>query len=54
MTWTIEPHTHADKHFTVTGPGDVRLYVDYDDVNHDEVDREIEKMVRNLNRNAPK
>lgn len=47
--WEIEPHSKADKHFTVTGPGDFRMYVDYDDVNHEEIDATAEEMVRVLN-----
>lgn len=49
MTWTIEPHDGAMKHFTVEGPNGVRLYADYDDVDHKMVDREVERMVEVLN-----
>lgn len=45
----IEPHTKTDKSFIVRGPGDLLLEVDYDDVDHDEVDRNVEAMVNLLN-----
>lgn len=48
--WTTEPHTTMDKRFVVQGPGDVTLYVDYDDVDHVEVDRTVAAMIDRLNR----
>lgn len=49
MKWTIEPHTTLDKRFQVTGPDDLVLYVDFDDVNHEEVDQQVTEMVATLN-----
>lgn len=46
----IEPHTTIDKRFRIVGP-DIDLLVDYDDVNHSEVDRAARKLVKILNDN---
>jgi hypothetical protein len=50
MAFKIQPHDHADKSFDIEGPG-IRLTVDYDDVNHDEVDELAQIVVRCLNDN---
>jgi len=44
----IEPHDHADKEFAIVGEC-ITLLVDYDDVDHDEVDKEARRIVRALN-----
>lgn len=48
-TWRIEPHSTLDKRFRVFGPDDVLMYVDYDDVNHDQVDVTVREMISLLN-----
>lgn len=46
--WRIEPHTTIDKRFLVSN-GEVDMFVDYDDVNHETVDAEVREMVDLLN-----
>lgn len=46
----IERHSSYDKDVPVQGPGDLRLLVDYDDVDQDEVKPAMEKMVAILNK----
>jgi hypothetical protein len=46
----IEPHRHADKSFRIECPGDLSLDVDYDDVDHEEVDGLAVLIVSVLNR----
>jgi hypothetical protein len=50
----IEKHSPIDKKFAVNGPGDLVLWVDYDDVDHDKVDADAERMVEILNVNWEK
>ena len=47
--WKVEPHTTTDKWFPIIGPGGFELRVDYDDVDHADVDRKAENMVSALN-----
>ena len=44
----IEPHTTIDKRFLIEETGN-HLLVDYDDVNHAEVDQAARKLVKILN-----
>jgi hypothetical protein len=44
----IERHTGIDKRFEIYGP-DIRIFVDYDDVDHKTVDQQAEKIVHILN-----
>jgi len=46
----IEKHTTVDKSFMIFGP-DIDLKVDYDDVNHKEVDKAARRIVTILNEN---
>lgn len=46
----IERHDTADKHFGIMGGDSITLEVDYDDVDHKEVDRWVDKIVRILNK----
>lgn len=46
----IEPHDYADKSFRIHGPDDLDMDVDYDDVNHEEVDALAIEVVAALNR----
>jgi hypothetical protein len=43
--WKIEPYGPGDKMIQLTGPSDgyysQRLYVDFDDVNHPEIERRV-------------
>ena len=45
--WKILGHSEIDKSFEVDGP--LPLEIDYDDVNHDEVDFLINEVVQILN-----
>lgn len=51
--WQAQEHGTADKRFEITGPssyeGGLLLYVDYDDVDHDRVEQELEKLLNILN-----
>lgn len=47
--WQIKPHNDYDKRVLITGPEDVRLFVDTDDVDKDAVMRCVESMVDILN-----
>lgn len=49
-TWTVQPYTGADKLITIVGPDELLIYVDYDDVDHDAVDRRLPGIVATLNR----
>lgn len=44
----IEPHTTIDKRFNIVND-EITLIVDYDDVNHKEVDKAARKLVKILN-----
>lgn len=46
----IDRYTSYDKKIPIQGPGDLRLLVDYDDVDQDEVRPAMEKMVAILNK----
>lgn len=46
--FVIETHDGADKSFQIYG-ADIDLIIDYDDVNHDQVDKMSRKLVRILN-----
>jgi len=48
-TFIVEPHSRADKQIVIYGP--LTLFVDYDDVNHDEVDEQMRRLVQILNDN---
>lgn len=50
MMWRIASHAPGDKRVEVEGP--VTFFVDYDDVDHDLVDRLLPRMVDALNRHA--
>lgn len=45
----IRPYNRARKDIVVDGPDELRFYVDYDDVDHDTVDAQVEQMVELLN-----
>lgn len=47
--WKTEPYDGADKQIVIYGPGTLLVYVDYDDVDHDEVDAMMPKIVEALN-----
>ena len=40
----IEEHSYLSKSFEMYFPHDVRVYVDYDDVNHEEVNATVETL----------
>ena len=53
--FTIQRHTRIDKEFEIKcGSGDIRLKVDYDDVDQKEVDRLARRIVDVLNENWDK
>jgi hypothetical protein len=47
--WAIGEHKPFAKTFTIEGPGDVYLVVDIDDVDQDQVERDMERAVSVLN-----
>lgn len=47
----VEPRLVANKSITIVGPGDLTISVDYDDVNHRQVNDDTEKLVMLLNAN---
>lgn len=47
--WEAVPYSMIDKVITVYGPDDLVLSVDYDDVNHEEVDKRIPWLLNVLN-----
>ncbi len=51
--WVALPFTRADKQIVLEGPSDgfypQKLYVDFDDVNHAEVERRLPLMLEALN-----
>ena len=47
----VTPFTNADKTVEITGPDYLRIFVDFDDVNHAEVRKQIKQMVVILNEN---
>lgn len=51
--WQAQKHDTADKRFEITEPssyeGGLLLFVDYDDVDHDRVELEVEKLLNILN-----
>lgn len=50
MAWfEVAPYDRSDKWIHVQGPGDLSFEVDYDDVNHDEVEQSLPKMLAILN-----
>lgn len=50
QAFTIQPHTTADKRFDIEGPHDLRLMVDFDDVDHETVEKTVVALVEVLNR----
>ena len=50
--FNIQPHDGIDKSFEIEGPDGFRLFVDYDDVDHNYVDAVAKRMVSILNANA--
>lgn len=46
--FTIEPHDYYDKEFLIEGP--IQLFVDYDDVDHQEQNMLAKKVVEILNK----
>ena len=44
----VEPHTTVDKFFDIYNE-DIRLTVDYDDVDHKTVDKEVKRIIKILN-----
>lgn len=47
--FTMDEICAGDKEIIVQGPGDFYLTIDYDDVDHDAVEKAAEKIVRILN-----
>jgi hypothetical protein len=45
----FELSEYLDKSVLITGPGDLEFEIDYDDVNTDEIDGQIERMLAILN-----
>lgn len=53
VKFLIEPHDGADKQFQIMGPPGITLLVDYDDVDHEEVDRLAGQIAEILSRHWP-
>jgi hypothetical protein len=49
--FTVKPFTNIDKYVEITGPDYLRLLVDFDDVDHAEVRKQVKRMVAILNEN---
>ena len=47
----VHPFTNIDKRVEIEGPDYLRIFVDFDDVNHAEVRKQIKQMVAILNEN---
>lgn len=47
----IEPYSQFDKRIHITGPDELRLEVDFDDVDHEPVELHVERLVAVLNQN---
>lgn len=47
--WKHDSFNTCDKEIRITGPADISISIDYDDVDHPTVKREIRKLVRLLN-----
>ena len=47
------PFSSVDKYIEITGPGDLGIRVDYDDVDHDLVRAQVDTMIEVLNANWP-
>lgn len=48
--WKAKPYTNIDKRITITGPGDLTMFVDNDDVNNANVRHMVTRMLECLNR----
>ncbi len=50
--WKVLPFDEGlDKRIEVIGPNDFRMFIDYDDVDHSEVEKTLKKMISCLNNN---
>lgn len=47
--WTVRPWQRHDKHIEIVGPGTLMLILDHDDVDLDEVEAELPRIVAALN-----
>lgn len=51
--WRVEPYGPGNKMITLVGPSDgfyeQRIYIDFDDVNHPEIERRVPLIVDALN-----
>lgn len=48
--WKSKRHSQIDKSFEITGPNDFKMVIDFDDVDHKEVNRVTKKMLNILNK----
>ena len=48
--WRAKRHSQIDKSFEVVGLNDFKMRVDFDDVDHKEVNRITKKMIKVLNK----
>jgi hypothetical protein len=48
-SFKVQPFTNIDKRVEIQGPDYLRIFVDFDDVNHAEVRKQIKQMVTLLN-----
>lgn len=47
--WKAKPFTNTDKRIHITGPGDIELFVDFDDVNHGNIREMVKRTLATLN-----
>jgi hypothetical protein len=52
-TFRIEPYSLSDKMIHISGPNEIDIYVDYDDVDHPVVERFVKRLVGVMNTMAP-
>jgi hypothetical protein len=50
----VQPFTNIDKRVEIQGPDYLHIFVDFDDVNHAEVRKQIKQMVAILNKHWEK
>jgi hypothetical protein len=51
MKFSLHPYDRYDKELVITGPAEMKIAIDFDDVDHDQVEREVGVLLRILNEN---
>jgi hypothetical protein len=47
--FVLQPFDRYDKALVIVGPGDLELSIDYDDVDHQKVERDVHRLIILLN-----